>query len=386
MRKAIRIGFLTPYSSIYPAMVPSLVSGFYSAIPEKYHKIFEVIPEYIEQGGEKKTIEAANKLLFFDQVDILSGFVSYKILPQLIGSIENLHKLGFFFDLGEYIPYTQHMSNRVFNNSFQMWQAEFALGHWANKTFGDKGCIVTPIYDGGYHLHSAFRQGAISAGAKEIDFEILNYEPNQSQVKGRVLELLKNLQEKCPTYIHALFCGTEALEFYDEYHRSGLSDKIPLIVSSHMAADEILKQINNLSLPVYSASMWNFNSKEKQNLEFIKKVQAYAGQKPDLHTVLGYETGLLFEKLIPEFLKRDWDEIARRFKTETISGPRGLRSFYLNSDYATPVIDIEKINCTAKSINKIVIEQGTAMQYHHETYQRIHRENVSGWLNPYLCV
>ncbi|TAJ12650.1 hypothetical protein DMA11_11650 [Marinilabiliaceae bacterium JC017] len=386
MIRNIKIGFLAPYSSIYPEMVPSLISGFYSAIPEKYHPIFQFIPEYIGQGGEKQTLEAANKLLSFHNVDILSGIISYRVLPSLIPSIENRHKLGFFFDVGEYIPYTHHISDWVFGNSFQLWQSEFALGYWAHQKYGEKGTVITPLYDGGYHLQSAFRQGAVSAGANRLDFQILKYEPEQSQVKGRIHSLFEQLEKESPTYIHALFCGNEALEFYDEYCKAGLHKKIPLIASAHMASDEILKQISNLNLSFYSASLWNYHSREKANQEFRKKVADFAGQKPDFYTLLGYETGLLFNKLIPEFRKRDWQEIQQRLKTETIEGPRGKRSFFLNSEYATPVVDIEKINFQENRINKLVIEQGKAMPYHHETYERIHKENVSGWQNPYLCV
>jgi len=386
MIKDIKIGFLAPYSSIYPEMVPSLISGFYSAIPEKYHNIFQIVPEYIGQGGEKQVIEAANKLLNFEQVDILSGLISYRILPSIIPSIENRKKMGFFFDTGEYIPYTHHISDNVFFNSFQMWQSQFALGDWAHKQFGEKGTVITPIYDGGYHLQSAFRQGAAMAGASELDFQVLNYLPEGSQVTGQIQELFQQIKKDTPSFIHALFCGNEALEFYEEFCKSGLNKHIPLIVSAHMASDEILKQVSNLDLKFYSASMWNYHSNEQANLQFKQKVSQFAGQKPDLYTLLGYETGLLFEKLIPEFQKRDWNEIKKRLKTETIEGPRGRRSFFLNSEYATPLIDIEKIGFHANTVTKIVIEQGKAMTYNHETYERIHKENVSGWQNPYLCV
>lgn len=386
MIKNIKIGFLTPYSSIYPEMTPSLISGFYAAIPEKYHSVFQIIPEYIGQGGDKAIIEAVNKLLHFHQVDILSGFVSYKVLPSIIPSIESRQKLGVFYDAGEYIPYTHHISDNVFFNSFQMWQSQFALGDWAYKQFGDKGTVITPIYDSGYHLQSAFRQGAVMAGARELDIHVLKYNPEGSQVTEKIQELFLQLKKEKPSFIHALFCGNEALEFYDEFCKSGLNKQIPLIVSAHMASDEILKQVKNLDLNLYSASMWNYHSKEKANMKFKKRVADFAGQKPNFYTLLGYETGLLFEKLIPEFRKRDWSEIKKRLKTETIEGPRGKRSFYLNSEYATPVIDIEKIGFHANAATKIVIEQGTAMQYDHETYEKIHKENVSGWQNPYLCV
>jgi branched-chain amino acid transport system substrate-binding protein len=385
MIKNIKIGFLAPYSSIYPGLVPSIISGFYSAIPEKYHNIFQLVPEYVGQGGEKQVQDAANKLLNFDQVDILSGLISYRVLPSIIPSIERRNKLGFFFDLGEYIPYTHHISDSVFFNSFQMWQSEYALGHWAHQQFDERGAVILPIYDGGYHLQSAFRQGAVMAGANELDIQVLKYDPEKSNA-GQIQSVLEQIRKQRPSFIHPLFCGNEALEFYDEFCKSGLNKEIPLIVSAHMASDEILNQVSNLSLNFYSASMWNYHSNEELNLKFKKEVNAFAGQKADLYTLLGYEMGLLFERLIPEFQRRDWQEIKAKLKTETIEGPRGKRSFFLNSEYATPLIDIEKVGLHSNKVSKIVIEQGKAMPYNHETYDRIHKENVSGWQNPYLCV
>ena len=386
MIKPIKIGFLAPYSSIYPDLVPSLISGFYSAIPGKYHHFFQIVPEYVGQGGEKATTEAAKKLIHFDQVDILSGLISYKVLPSLIPSIESRQKIAFFFDVGDYIPHTHHISSSVFCNSFQLWQSEFALGYWAHRQFGEKGAVIMPIYDGGYHLQSTFRQGAVMAGAEALDFHILKYQPDTSQVPGQIQPLFEQIKKQRPSFIHALFCGTEAQEFYAEFYKSGLNKQIPLTVSAHMASEEILNQLSNLSLEFYAASLWNYHSIEKANKEFKKKVSQFAGQKPNFYTLLGYETGLLFHQLIPEFQKRDWQEIKTRLKTEAVEGPRGKRSFCLNSKHATPVIDIEKIGFYADKAQKIIIEQGKAMHFNHEIYERIHNENVSGWQNPYLCV
>jgi len=386
MINSIKIGFLGPYSSIYPSMVPSLISGLFAAIPKQFHDMFQIVPEYVGQGGEKEVVDATNKLLQFHQVDIISGFVSYKVLPAIIPYIESRQKLGFFFDTGEYIPYTHHVSDSIFVNSFQMWQSQFALGSWAQNQFGEKGTVITPVYDGGYHLQSAFRQGAAMAGATEMDFITLDYIPEKSQVNSQIQDVFKEIRKNKSSFIHSLFCGNEALEFYNEYYKSGLHNDIPLIVSAHMASDEILKHVSNWDFKFYSASMWNIYSKEQANIEFLKKVNDFAGQKPDLYTLLGYEAGLLFEKLIPEFEKRNWAEVKRRLKTETIEGPRGKRSFFLDSDYATPPIHIERIGYYSGTTTKIVIDQGVAMPYNHETYEKIHQENVSGWQNPYLCI
>lgn len=382
----IRVGVLTPYSSIYPHLIPSFVNGFYSSMPDKYQNEFEFIPEYIAQGGLKATKDAVGKLLNFNNVDILTGLISYKALPDIIPAIESRNKLALFFDMGEYLPYTSIISNSVFTNSFQLWQSEYALGHWAHKKFGDKGLISMPLYDSGYHLHSAFRQGTISAGSQSIDFNVLPYLEGQSQVQSQIKLLFDQIKKESPSYIHALFCGTEAVEFIAEFHKSGLAGKIPLIISAHMASEEILAQANNLNMSIYSASMWDYNSELEINKIFKSRYFKQTGNKANIFSLMGYEMGLAFYELLPQIRKREWGVVIKQLKSATVKSPRGDRNFHLNSDYATPLINIEKIEIGNNAVRKLVIEQGRSLAYNHNVFEEIHQENVTGWQNPYLCV
>lgn len=382
----IKIGFLTPYSSIYPTLTPNIVNGFYCSMPVQYQNMFRFYPEYIKQGGGNTVKDAVQKLIQFDNVDIMSGLVSYQKVPEVVSIIEGRKKLAFFFDMGEYIPFTQHISNNLFFNSFQLWQSEYSLGCWTQKEFGDKGAVIMPLYDAGYHLHSAFRQGAVSAGSKLIDYHILPYIEAKSQVKGQLEVFFEKFRKEPPSFIHSLFCGTEAIDFLVDFHQSGLSGKIPLIISSHMASDELLEQISNLNMKLYSASMWDFNSQSDLNVRFKQQYTLQTGNRANLFSLLGYEMGLLFYQLIPDFMKRDWDSVIRNIRNETVKSPRGERSFFLDSNYSTPIIDIEKIEIVNSNVRKMVIGQGCSLKYNHEIFSEIHNECITGWQNPYLCV
>lgn len=382
----IKIGFLSPYSSIHPTLTPNIVNGFYCSMPEQYQNMFRFYPEYIKQGGGNAVKDAVQKLLQFDNVDVISGLVSYQKVPEVVPIIESRKKLAFFFDMGEYIPFTQHISNNLFFNSFQLWQSEYSLGYWAHKEFGDKGAIIMPLYDAGYHLHSAFRQGTISSGSQLIDYHILPYIEAKSQVKGQLEPFFEKFRKEPPSFIHALFCGSEAIDFLVDFYQSGLSKNIPLIISSHMASDELLEQVSNLNIKVYSASMWDFNSQSDLNIRFKQQYTLQTGNKANLFSLLGYEMGTLFYQLIPDFIKRDWDSVIRNIRNETVKSPRGERNFFLDSNYSTPIIDIEKIEIDNNNVRKIAIGQGRSLRYNHEVFSEIHNECVTGWQNPYLCV
>ena len=243
-----------------------------------------------------------------------------------------------------------------------------------------------PLYDAGYHLHSAFRQGTIAAGSELIDYHVLPYIEGKSQVKGQLNHFFEKFKKEPPSFIHALFCGTEAIEFLVEFHESGLAGKIPLLISAHMASNELLDTISNLNMSTYSASLWDYNSQNELNIQFKQQYTARTGTKASLFSLLGYEMGQLFFQLIPDFIKRDWDAVIQNMKNETIKSPRGERNFFLDSNYSTPIIDIEKIVIDNNNVRKVVIGQGRSLKYNHEIFSEIHNECVTGWQNPYLCV
>lgn len=386
MVQPVRIGFLSPYSSIYPGMVPATISGFYSAVPERYHGLFAFIPEYIGQGGENAVLDTMHKLVGFQRVDLLSGFVSYRVLPSLVAAIEKRGRPALFFDAGEYLPYPRPLSEMIFCNSFQLWQSQFALGEWAHREFGEKGALVMPLYDAGYHLQSAFRQGLVMAGGEHLDLHVLPYRPDVSQVTDAIHDLFASLEAEKVSFVHAVFCGSEAREFLYAFSQSRLNGRVPLIVSSHMASDEILREMESLHLTFYSGVMWHPHGTEEPNRKFVQHVAAFAGQEPDFYALLGYEAGLFFSRLIPDFERRDWEAIGYKMRTESVEGPRGACSFRMGGEEACVDVDIEKISLGGNKPQRIVISRGCALPCNHGIYETIHRENVSGWLNPYLCV
>ncbi len=384
---SIKIGFLSYYSSIYPDMASDMVAGFFAALPEGIvqENFFLFVPEYMRQAGNKYAIEGVQKLISFDRVDIISGLISYRVVPDIVQLVERQNRLGFFMDMGEYIPYNHHISDRLFFNSFQYWQSEYALGFWAHKTFGELGSVVMSLFDSGFHLQNAFRQGAILAGASAIEFSVLTDDPGRLNVTDKTRAYIARIEQAPPKYVHAILCGKEAIDFMKVYRESSLYSKVPLIISAHMASEDILDQIDT-DLSVYAASLYNYGNIDKYNTAFKKNYEFKAGRKANVFSLMGFEMGLVMLELMPLLRKRDFVTAAQQLKTQTIRSPRGERSFYLDSSYALPVIDIEKVDVQNRQVKKIVVEQGRALKYNHAIYDEIHSECVSGWQNPYLCV
>ncbi len=363
------------------------MDGMMAALPASLRNNIQLFPEFVRQGQPNTLRPALEKLISFHDVDLFSGHVGYRAIAEFVPTIEQTKKLALFADLGEYIPFDTAKSEYIFFNSFQYWQAEFALGRWAQSEFGGVGSVFMPVYDSGYHLHSAFRQGVQSHQLADIEYVISPpTNDNLFDIKDSINEYLDKFAKERPSYVHAIFAGTEALEFMHLYHKRGLHKEIPLIVSPHMASYEMLREIDNLDMTFYSASMWDYNIDSKQNQRFKSTYGQYSGKIANIFALLGYEMGQALEVIYQPLLMRDYEEARKVLKAERIRTPRGERSFFLSSEYATPEIAIEKVSIASKQLSKMAIGQGMALPYDHFIFEKIHRENVSGWYNAYLCV
>ncbi len=146
MNPVLKIGFLVPYSFIYPGMSHDVIDGFMTSIPEKYMKNFQFYPEFVNLGNDNDVTMAVNKLIMFHNVDVLSGFLSYLLLPVVVPLLARKNKLCFFFDMGEYLPPLTKLPATFFFNSYKFWQLEYALENWAQKSLGGKGAILMSVY------------------------------------------------------------------------------------------------------------------------------------------------------------------------------------------------------------------------------------------------
>ena len=386
---SIKVGVLFYHSTVYPNMSADLIKGFNAALPASLIKenFFQFFPEFVQQATNKQVENTIQKLLSFHQVDIVFGLLNYKAIPLLVPIFNRYQRIGLFSDMGEYIPYTHTITDNIFFNSFQLWQSEYALGLWAQQQFGDKGSVAMGFFDCGYHLQNAFRQGTVIAGSSEIDYTVM-YDPgtHHTDIAFKTNQYIDALDDNnLPSYVHAIFCGYEAVDFLKAYRHSKLYGKVPLIVSAHMAAEDILEQIDT-DMELYSASMYNYHSPDALNQKFKENYLLKTGEKPNIFSLMGYELGLALLETMPTLKKKDFKELAQALKSIHIKSPRGIRNFYADSNYALPTIDIEKVSIKNRVIHKIVIEQGRALRYDHVVYEEIHKEHLSGWQNPYLCV
>ncbi|MFI5137336.1 MAG: ABC transporter substrate-binding protein [Sphingobacteriales bacterium] len=387
MTGPIKIGVLTPFSGVYPYyghhLMAGMLLGIYPGAPKKNE--IQFIPVYTKMGDPASVLEAVNRLIFFEQADIISGLINYLSVPGIIPVIEKYNKLGFFVDMGEYIPRFDYLSPRMFYSSQQVWQSQYALGNWAAKEYGTGGMMIMTLYEAGYHISNTFHLGAIDGGASRLDMHVIPHD-RADPMKLELDDFFDKIKKNPPPYVHAIFAGSLGNDFLQLWKSSGFHKHIPLLVVENMVYDDMLEDAAGLDLELFSASTWSRNDENTRNLEFVKRFERNGGQMANIFGLLGYEIGLALREIKPLVQKRDWKSVSDLLQKESVIGPRGERNFYPASGFSLPVTDIISVKTSVNKIYKTVISQGKGLKFDSEAFKETHEGSVSGWQNPYLCI
>ncbi len=363
------------------------MDGIWSGLPKKLHRYFEMVPEYVRVGEPKAIQPVLEKMLSFQNVDLISGMVNYRSMRKFTDTINKFKKICLFADMGEYVPFMHDQSPYMFYNSYQSWQSQYAMGYWAQKKFGGRGIMVMSNYESGYHFHAAFHEGVQVAEPTPMKMLTMRTYSNLAiSAEDMLMEYLGNLRKEAPSFINAMFSGDEAVDFLRVFHREGLHKTIPVIATAPMASYEVLNQVSNLDMTLYSGSIWDMDAEDKLNKKFKQAFVNRTGRMPNMFGLLGFEIGQALEQLYPYFQRREMEKVQNWLMEQTIETPRGPQSFHLKSQYATPVINIEKITIANNLVRKMVIEQGRSLPYDHKVFEEIQNGVSSGYFNTYLCV
>lgn len=391
MRK-LKIGFLMPYSGIYPYYGHHMMAGMQLGTQSENalnqasaSGALDFVPVFTKRGDPATLKSAVEQLLFFEKVDILSGLISYRTMPEVLPLINAHQRPSIFFDLGENVPGHDIVSPYVFYASQQIYQSEYALGSWAQSKFRNCGLIVMPIYEAGYQLHSSFWEGVQTAGGDAVRLHTLPHEKSSHQ-KLDLTVFFETIAKDKPAFVHGIFTGNQGLDFIRQWSQSEYYDKIPLVLVENMAYEDLLEDISHLDFTFYTASSWSREDERPENRKFVQRFEAAGGQKANIFALLGYEAGLFVREIYSAVLQGDTRLAIQWLQSESINGPRGSRNFDPLSIQPMNSIDILQIKTNGKRIQKLIVGQAASDLMPIERVKTMDQECISGWQNPFLCI
>lgn len=384
MNKKLKIGFLMPFSAVYPHYGLHLTAGIFTAFQYfgVQQKDVEIVPVFIGQGQYKLVEEAVQKLVFFDGVDVVIGMINIKSLEEINSTLKTYNKLGLFIDFGELVHPITNFGSNVGCLSMNYWQSEYVLGQWAAKEFGPDGQVVLPLFEAGYNLHYTFLQGAGKGGSQALHQMVLT-EEYATKEHLNLTPFFEEIEKNEPNYVHAIFNGNLGTQFFNQWKQSKFYDHIPLIVVENMAYEDVLQDVQHLDLNFYSAASWKRENQFSVNQKFVQSFEQMNHQPVSVFSMLGYELGLTLGQVYKDLLKGDTSTAIQKIKQSNIEGPRGQISIEGFTENIYPTIDIYKVKTNHQTITQTIMEQETAIGFDRTS---VYEETLSGFINPYFSI
>lgn len=210
---AKKVGILIPFSSEFPQLRKVLLAPLMESVPEQL-----IIREFIHQGQEKDVERAFDKLFYNDDVDVIIGYIGYRVATRMFDRLlKNPDKLFIHISLGEIIPYTHARIAYPLNYrliSADAWRSIAYLGMYvAEQLPAANAMVCTSLYDTGYSLVESFRIGYHHAAKKDLQLCTLRNEPGNIDV----IALYDEINRIRPEHIHVTLCGKELYQFINQY-------------------------------------------------------------------------------------------------------------------------------------------------------------------------
>ena len=384
----LKVGVLVPYSSIIQGMGNHMIDGFltgfntFSKDPDALQ--FELLQEYIAEGSIEKTTQAINKLINFNDVDFLIGNISTKVLSEVYEILKTRKALFLGQTLGEYIQIFEADAWAQMS-SLNLWKADYLLGKEMATLYPGQGLLASTNYDAGYHLHEAYRQGTVSAGAKSFVYSVA---PLIKDVNDFDYEPVFNaIEEHNPAFIHMLYCGRDAATFLEKYVEKGLKDKYPLSASQFFITDEVKAIIARENMSIMSSEAL-LESKLQQDVQWgavISKLKQKNKGTLSPFALTGAQSGAMFANAYNtlESWPESPEELIKSLEHQSLKLPKGNVQFNspILADDCIFTINHHKSNEVHPKNVSFNVDRGLENQL-----RSFLATNVSGWLNPYLCV
>lgn len=375
MPKKIAIGILIPSSTITP-MGKDFETGVkrgLKKITENANWEVELIPEFIGPGSKEKVEAAINKLIGYDNTDIITGIVSNRSGTEVADKFEKNKKLFLINNLGEHLPNPGVFNANVFMNSTNLWQQVWSLGYWGAKTFGKTGMIVSGLYDAGYSF-SAMLQSGMHAADPESKMPFAVAPIARPGDLADVQAVFEHIQQYNPDFVMAAFCGEEASLFLNEYVRTGLHKTKPL-----MGLPFLLQPFQaEEKIEVYTTIATNTKIEEDH-------VNGFAEIANNPFHQLGYESGLLIAEALQS---QNVSGLRDKLSVAEVTSDRGPINININNIGNSTHVYLVKntLSGDTEHLQRSLCKELTTTKIDSQEMQQLLKEFSSGWYNPYLGV
>lgn len=290
----VRIGLLLPYSGTFAVVADGVDKGLRLALEENDNKLGGrdvTLVAVDSEANPGRAVSNMQKLITGENVDLVVGPVHSGVAMGALNVARDTGVPLVIPNAGLDVATRQMCAPNIFRTSFSNWQTDQPMG----KVAWDRGFrrIVTLSwrYAAGEEHLGAFEEAFKEHGGEIVRRIMVPFPDVEFQAQ------LTEIAQLSPDAVFVFFAGGGAVKFVQDYARSGLKDKIPLIGSGFLT-EGVLEAQGPAAEGIQTIMHYADGLDNESNRAFRAAFEKRYGKKADLYAVQGYDTGKLLVRAL----------------------------------------------------------------------------------------
>jgi Periplasmic binding protein len=249
----LNIGILASQSTLNPGAAERWIAGVQNGLSQLGNSY--AVHQYVDQynGLPSSAVERTRTMLDKTPLQALIVQIDEYASCELrrICAASNLPLV--MSSLGANVSRFHSETSTIDYQTLDYWQSLTALGTWAANHLGKRAIAASSFYESGYDMPFAFRAGYQGAGGV-IESSLVSHMPTSGSDLSTVMNAI---HDTAPEVVCTTYCGQAAIDFVHAYVNAGFSKRIPLVASSFMVDDSLLRSLGSDAAGIYSCVSWS---------------------------------------------------------------------------------------------------------------------------------
>ncbi len=315
----LKIGFIATFSGPGAALGRDLLDGFMLGIDASGGKLGGVPVEVIREDDQLKPdvgLQAAQKLLQRDKVDLMSGVIFSNVMMAIY---QPLVESQTFFVSGNAGPSEiagARCSPYFFTTSWQNDQSHEAMGRHLQNIGVQRVVIQAPNYQAGKDALAGFKRYYKGQVLDEVYTTV-----NQPDYAAE----LSSLRAKKPQGLYVFYPGGMGVNFVKQYAQAGLKRTIPLYSAFTVDATTVDAQ-GEAALGTFGTAFWTYDLATGTNQAFVQAYREKYKRIPSTYAAQSYDSARLINAALTATggkidNKEAFRDAMRRAEFPSVRGP-----------------------------------------------------------------
>jgi branched-chain amino acid transport system substrate-binding protein len=365
----MKIGLLLPNSKYYPYIGSDLFLSLKHYLGEEHNYVLKDI----QFAAPNECQKAVKELVLYESVDLIVGFMGYRSIMAVKPLIQQTKTPLIMCSAGEHPllkadvnPYMIHLSLGVFQSVYMAFK-------WALNHIGKNYSYSGAFFEAGYPFLFA-----ADAASRQYGGNLLSVSTTHKDHDAAIAQACNTMLQFDNDFIFLGYHGYDAIETIKYIESNQLFLDKPILVTPFFFDPEILT--DNLKHTVVAAKTWT-----QCNQELKGVFHQTHHREASVFSTLGYEAALLIRHAIGAGWKVK-DEFTPLFDGFQMESDRGRLTFDMELNCFDLPHVLHGINCVHNE--KLAMPHGNQsidIEPFDKQILNGFNQELSGWLNTYLC-